>query len=108
MFYAVLFLPWFQLPPFPYSGLILLAKDGLAPCDVTFDFAQAHGILQLACRELEAKAEQLTLQFLYFSLQLFNLRFRLATGQLDNVMQITSVKRDIARAMTELTAKTKA
>ena len=40
--------------------------------------------------------------------ELFNLRFRLATGQLDNVMQITSVKRDIARAMTELNAKTKA
>ena len=39
---------------------------------------------------------------------LFNLRFRLATGQLDNVMQITAVKRDIARAMTALTAKTKA
>ncbi len=40
--------------------------------------------------------------------ELFNLRFRLATGQLDNVMQINAVKRDIARAMTELTAKTKA
>ena len=40
--------------------------------------------------------------------ELFNLRFRLATGQLDNVMQITSVKRDIARAMTELNAKMKA
>ena len=40
--------------------------------------------------------------------ELFNLRFRLATGQLDNVMQITAVKRDIARAMTALTAKTKA
>ena len=40
--------------------------------------------------------------------ELFNLRFRLATGQLDNVMQITSVKRDIARAMTELNAKNKA
>lgn len=40
--------------------------------------------------------------------ELFNLRFRLATGQLDNVMQINVVKRDIARAMTELTAKTKA
>ena len=40
--------------------------------------------------------------------ELFNLRFRLATGQLDNVMQITAVKRDIARAMTELNAKMKA
>ena len=40
--------------------------------------------------------------------ELFNLRFQSATGQLDNVMQITAVKRDIARAMTALTAKTKA
>ena len=32
--------------------------------------------------------------------ELFNLRFRLATGQLDDVMQIQKVKRDIARAMT--------
>ena len=32
--------------------------------------------------------------------ELFNLRFRLATGQLENVMQISSVRKDIARAMT--------
>ena len=38
----------------------------------------------------------------------FNLRFKLATGQLDNVMQISAVKRDIARAMTVLTQKTQA
>ena len=32
--------------------------------------------------------------------ELFNLRFRLATGQLENVMQISSVRKDIARALT--------
>ncbi len=32
--------------------------------------------------------------------ELFNLRFRLATGQLDDVMQIQKVRRDIARALT--------
>ncbi len=53
-------------------------------------------------------AEELTKKISELKEELFNLRFRLATGQLDNVMQITSVKRDIARAMTELTAKTKA
>ncbi len=52
--------------------------------------------------------EELTKKISELKEELFNLRFRLATGQLDNVMQITSVKRDIARAMTELTAKTKA
>ncbi len=37
--------------------------------------------------------------------ELFNLRFRLATGQLDDVMQIQKVKRDIARALTVKTKK---
>lgn len=32
--------------------------------------------------------------------ELFNLRFQLATGQLDNVMRISEVKRSIARLKT--------
>lgn len=52
--------------------------------------------------------EELTKKIADLKEELFNLRFRLATGQLDNVMQINAVKRDIARAMTALTAKTKA
>ena len=52
--------------------------------------------------------EDLTKKIAELKEELFNLRFRLATGQLDNVMQINSVKRDIARAMTELNAKMKA
>tara|TARA_B100001094_G_C17861717_1_gene637743 strand:+ start:135 stop:359 length:225 start_codon:yes stop_codon:yes gene_type:complete len=34
--------------------------------------------------------------------ELFNLRFQLVTGQLDNYSRIKEVKKDIARAMTEL------
>lgn len=34
--------------------------------------------------------------------ELFNLRFQLVTGQLDNYSRIKVVKRDVARAMTEL------
>ena len=34
--------------------------------------------------------------------ELFNLRFQLATGQLQNTMVIKGVKRDIARCMTAL------
>jgi len=34
--------------------------------------------------------------------ELFNLRFQLATGQLDNTARIASVKKDIARLHTEL------
>ena len=37
--------------------------------------------------------------------ELFNLRFQLATGQLDNTVRITAVKRDIARLLTELRAR---
>ena len=34
--------------------------------------------------------------------ELFNLRFQLATGQLENPMRIKSVKKDIARVKTVL------
>ena len=34
--------------------------------------------------------------------ELFNLRFQLVTGQLDNYSRIKEVKRNVARAMTEL------
>jgi large subunit ribosomal protein L29 len=44
--------------------------------------------------------EQLKAKIAELKEELFNLRFRLATGQLENVMQISSVRKDIARAMT--------
>ena len=44
--------------------------------------------------------EQLKAKVAELKEELFNLRFRLATGQLENVMQISSVRKDIARAMT--------
>ena len=34
--------------------------------------------------------------------ELFNLRFQLVTGQLDNYSRIKEVKKNVARAMTEL------
>ena len=37
--------------------------------------------------------------------ELFNLRFQLATGQLDNPMRIKQVRHDIARLMTVLTER---
>ncbi len=37
--------------------------------------------------------------------ELFNLRFQLVTGQLDNYSRIKEVKKDVARAMTELRAR---
>ncbi|MBR3880254.1 MAG: 50S ribosomal protein L29 [Mailhella sp.] len=49
------------------------------------------------------KPEELTAKIAELKEELFNLRFRLATGQLENTMQISVVKRDIARAMTVMT-----
>ena len=51
--------------------------------------------------------EELTAKIAELKTELFNLRFRLATGQLDNTMQISSVKRDIARALTVQTQQNK-
>ena len=46
--------------------------------------------------------EQLTEKVAELKKDLFTLRFQLATGQLQNTMQITAAKRDIARAKTVL------
>ncbi|MBP3894685.1 MAG: 50S ribosomal protein L29 [Atopobiaceae bacterium] len=37
--------------------------------------------------------------------ELFNLRFQMATSQLDNTARVTNVKRDIARVQTEMRAR---
>ncbi len=53
------------------------------------------------------KPEELTAAIADLKSELFNLRFKLATGQLENTMQISSVKRDIARALTVQTQASK-
>ncbi|MDU7151030.1 50S ribosomal protein L29 [Peptoniphilus grossensis] len=45
-------------------------------------------------------SEDLNKKVIELKNELFNLRFRLATGQLDNPSSIKSVKRDIARVKT--------
>ena len=52
--------------------------------------------------------EQLNTKVAELKTELFNLRFQLATGQLQNTMQISAVKRDIARAKTVLRQKEQA
>ena len=37
--------------------------------------------------------------------ELFNLRFQMATSQLDNTVRVTTVKKDIARVLTEQRAR---
>jgi len=51
---------------------------------------------QMTAEELTEKSKQLTQE-------LFNLRFQLGTGRLENPMQIKKTKRTIARVKTVLT-----
>jgi len=51
------------------------------------------------------KDEELTEELKNSRTELFNLRFRLATGQLEDTSKIPAVKRDIARLCTELRAR---
>ena len=44
--------------------------------------------------------QELNQKLLEFKAELFNLRFQLATGQLDNPMRIKAVRKDIARVKT--------
>ena len=50
----------------------------------------------------ELSAEDLQVKLKEAKAELFNLRFQLATGQLQNTTVIASTKRDIARCMTIL------
>jgi len=54
---------------------------------------KASEFAAMNAEELQNKIDEL-------KTELFNLRFKLATGQLENTMQISQVKRDIARALT--------
>lgn len=56
---------------------------------------KANELVQMNKADLEDKVKEL-------KAELFNLRFQLATGQLQNTMVIQGVKRDIARCMTIL------
>ena len=56
---------------------------------------KANELLALNKAELDSKVKEL-------KEELFNLRFQLATGQLQNTMVIKGVKHDIARVLTAL------
>ena len=60
----------------------------------------------MKANELNAMTpEQLNAKVVELKKELFTLRFQLATGQLQNTQQITSIKRDIARVKTVLRQK---
>ncbi|GMA50454.1 50S ribosomal protein L29 [Alicyclobacillus contaminans] len=56
---------------------------------------KANELRGLSTEEIESRIDQL-------KDELFNLRFQLATGQLENPMRIRQVRKDIARAKTIL------
>ena len=51
--------------------------------------------------------DELTSQLTELKKEQFNLRFQKASGQLENTARVRAVRRDIARLMTELTARRK-
>ena len=50
-------------------------------------------------------AEDLRVKLKEAKAELFNLRFQMATSQLDNTARVKQVKKDIARIMTEMRAR---
>ncbi len=62
---------------------------------------KANELTAMNKEQLEEKVKEL-------KSELFGLRFQLATGQLQNTMQISQLKRDIARCKTILRQKDEA
>ena len=59
---------------------------------------KAAEIRELAADDLQAKLKEARAE-------LFNLRFQMATSQLDNTARVGQVKKDIARIQTEMRAR---
>ncbi|BAK45507.1 50S ribosomal protein L29 [Eggerthella sp. YY7918] len=59
---------------------------------------KAAEIHELSADDLQAKLKEARAE-------LFNLRFQMATSQLDNTARVKQVKKDIARIQTEMRAR---
>ena len=59
---------------------------------------KAAEIPELSADDLQAKLKEARAE-------LFNLRFQMATSQLDNTARVKQVKKDIARIQTEMRAR---
>jgi large subunit ribosomal protein L29 len=59
---------------------------------------RANEVMDLSVEELQVKTDEL-------NQELFNLRFQLHTGHLENTARIPQVKKDIARVKTVLRQK---
>ncbi len=52
-------------------------------------------------------ADELKLKFAELKKELFNLKFRLAKGELENNMKVRSIRKDIVRVLSLITEKEK-
>ena len=59
---------------------------------------KATEIRELSADDLKSKLEEARAE-------LFNLRFQMATSQLDNTARVKQVKKDIARILTEIRSR---
>lgn len=59
---------------------------------------KAAEIRELSADDLQAKLKEARAE-------LFNLRFQMATSQLDNTARVKNVKKDVARILTEMRAR---
>ena len=59
---------------------------------------KAKEIKEMSIEELEEKND-------FFTEELFNLKLQHATGQLENIMRVSQVKKDLARVKTILREK---
>ena len=62
------------------------------------ELIKASEIRELSSDDLQAKLKEARAE-------LFNLRFQMATSQLDNTARVKQVKKDIARILTEMRAR---
>ena len=63
-------------------------------------------VKQLKAKDIREKTvSELNQSLVELKTELFNLRFQLATGELDNPLRISKVKKDIARVKTVIREK---
>lgn len=64
--------------------------------------------MHMKAKELrDLSTEELYQRLAELKEELFNLRFQLATGQLENPMRVRAIRKDIARVKTVITERTR-
>ena len=86
----------FEIPT-PINEVVVVTDD---------DYSSAHLVETMKSTEIrELTDDELAKKLEEGRAELFNLRFQMATSQLDNTARVRLVKRDIARVQTEMRAR---